>query len=212
MEDNEPFFWFLLFVNEREVTMIIWFKNLTLDKELIGWKPFIKNNWFRSHFMLSVYGLMFVWFIITRWFGSQIYRVQRGIFSQWFQNEILLTVSCIVFFIVLYVLLYLCHEVLHIITIYRKGDISITHSGIFLWIHTNAILSKKRFWIFMTLPILVLSVIPFILCWFVSGYIQLVLFHFGLVNLIIASSDCINSVLILLKPNGAVFCRGFYRK
>lgn len=191
--------------------MIIWFKNLNLDKELTDWKPFIKNNWFRDHFMLFVYSLMFVLFIITRCFGSHIYNVQRAIFSQWFQKEFLLKVSCIVYFIVLYILLYLCHEFFHIITIYNKGDISITHSGIFLWIHTNAILSKKHFWIFMTLPILVLSVIPFILYWFVSGYVQILFLHLGFVNLIIASSDCINSALILLKPNGAVFCRGFYR-
>ena len=30
-------------------------------------------------------------------------------------------------------------------------------------------------------------------------------------NAIIASSDIINSPLILLKPNDSVFCRGYYK-
>lgn len=191
--------------------MIVSFKALSPDKERKDWKPFIGNSWFRNHFMLFVYCFMLFLFIITRQVGSRIYPVQEKLFSQWIQTERLLKISTALYFVLLYGLLYLCHEVIHILVIYKKGDISITHRGIFLWINTNAVLSKKRFWFFMSLPILVLSVLPFILSCFLHGYIKLLFVHLGLVNLMIASSDCINSVLILLKPNGAWFCRGFYK-
>jgi hypothetical protein len=32
------------------------------------------------------------------------------------------------------------------------------------------------------------------------------------VNLIIASADIINSILILMKPNNTLFYRGYYRR
>lgn len=191
--------------------MIVWFKTLNPDKELEDWKPFIRNPWLRSHFMLFVYCFMLFLFIITRQVGSQIYPAQEKLFFQWVQTESLLKISTALYFVLLYGVLYLCHEVIHILVIYKKGDISITHRGIFLWINTNAILSKKRFWFFMSLPILVLSVLPFILSCLLYGYLKLLFVHLGLVNLIIASSDCINSVLILLKPKDTRFCRGFYK-
>lgn len=195
----------------KENNMIVWFKALSPAPELAGWKPFIENQWFRKHFMLFVYCFMVFVFIITGQFTGQIYRGQEMIFSQWIPIEVLLKISTALYFVVLYALLYLCHEIIHIIVIYNLGDISITHSGIFLWIHTNAVLSKKRFWFFMSLPILVLSLMPFIFSFILQGYLKLLFVHLGLVNLMIASSDFINSVLILLKPNDSWFCRGFYK-
>ena len=103
------------------------------------------------------------------------------------------------------------HEVLHILVVNSKGDISLTFKGIYFWLNTNAILSKRRYWVFMSLPFIVLTVIPAIASFFVSGDIKSLIIFISWYNLIISSSDIINSVLILMKPNKSVFCRGYYR-
>nr|WP_240515881.1 metalloprotease family protein [Bacillus cereus] len=69
------------------------------------------------------------------------------------------------------------------------GDISLTCSGIFFWLNTNAILSKAKFWIFMSLSIIVLSVIPAIISSFVSGNIKSILLFVCWINAIISASD-----------------------
>ena len=93
----------------------------------------------------------------------------------------------------------------------KKGDISLTFRGIFFWLHTNAILSKTRFWIFMSLPLIALSVVPAIVSFYVTGNIKSILLFVSWINLLISSSDIINSLLIAIKPKNSVFCRGYYR-
>ncbi len=102
---------------------------------------------------------------------------------------------------------FLMHEVLHILVINNKGDISLTFRGLYFWLNTNAILSKKRFLVFMSLPFIVLSVIPAITSFFVSDDIKSLILFISWINLIISSSDIVNSFLILIKPNKSVFCR-----
>lgn len=86
----------------------------------------------------------------------------------------------------------------------------IYHSGIFFWLNSNAVMSKKRFWLFMTLPLLVLTIIPMSFLPLTSGFTYDVLMYILWINAIIAGSDIINSVLIALKPANAKFCRGYY--
>ncbi len=59
-------------------------------------------------------------------------------------------------FIILVV--FLIHEIHHILNI--KCDISLTFRGLYSWLHTNTVLSKIRFLLFISLPFIVLTVIP----------------------------------------------------
>lgn len=114
--------------------------------------------------------------------------------------------------VLVFIGVFVIHELLHILTIYRIGDISLTHSGIFFWLNTNAELSKPRFWLFMTLPLLGLTVLPFAASIWFTGYLHHLLLYIAWINLIIGGADLVNSLLILVKPRGTVFCRGFYKK
>lgn len=172
--------------------MILWFQNLPqFSLDLSEWKPFIQNNWFRRHYMKFVYLLQFTFFLAP-WFGVRFTLITK------------LPLILIIFFV------FIIHEILHILVINNKGDISLTFRGIFFWLNTNAILSKKRFWVFMSLPFIVLSVIPAITSFFVSGNIKSLILFISWINLIISSSDIVNSYLILIKPNKSIFCRGYY--
>ena len=156
------------------------------------WHSFIKNKWFDRHFMKFVYVLQIVLVILSVLMGAWL-------FSNWLVKGI---VFCTV---------YLVHELLHIVVIYIIGDISITHSGIFFWIHSDAVMSKKRFWLFMALPFLGLTVLPMLLMLFLDGFWFELIRYVVWVNAIIAGADIINIVLIALKSSQAKFCRGYYK-
>ncbi|ULO06169.1 DUF3267 domain-containing protein [Paenibacillus sp. 19GGS1-52] len=174
--------------------MILWFRNLPqISLDLSEWKPFIQNTWFRKHYMKFVYLLMSTFFLAPKGFGVSFSHII---------NSPLILIIFVVFII---------HEIFHILVINTKGDISLTFRGIFFWLNTNAILSKQRFWVFMSLPFIVLSVIPAITSLLVSDDIKSLLLFISWINLIISSSDIVNSLLILIKPNKSVFCRGYYR-
>ena len=155
------------------------------------WKSFIKNEWFRNNFMYFVYFLQVMLTIASILFGV------------WRFSNVFVKVG-------LFICTYIIHELLHIIVIYKAGDISITHSGIFLWITSGAVLNKLRFFVFMSLPFIGLTIFPAILCIFLSGELKNILVYVAWVNSIIAGSDIINSVLIAIKPNNALFYRGYY--
>lgn len=174
--------------------MILWFRHLPqISMDLVEWTPFIKNDWFRKNFMKFVYLLQIIIFLMSLFFD--VWSVPIDTFS-------LILIGIFVFII---------HESLHIVVINKKGDISLTFRGIFFWLHTNAVLSKTRFWIFMSLPLIGLSVVPAIVSFYVSGNIKSILLFVSWINLWISSSDIINSFLIVIKPKNSVFCRGYYR-
>ncbi|HFK1449840.1 MULTISPECIES: DUF3267 domain-containing protein [Bacillus cereus group] len=161
--------------------------------DLSEWNPFIQNNWHRKHYMKFVYVLQIIIFLIPNYFGASF------------------TDLNIFYLIIIGILVFIIHECLHIIVINNKGDISLTRSGVFFWLNTNAILSKARFWTFMSLPIIVLSVIPAIISSFVSGNIKSILLFVCWINSIISASDIYNSLLIAMKPKHSIFCRGYYK-
>ncbi|MGM7428888.1 DUF3267 domain-containing protein [Bacillus pacificus] len=161
--------------------------------DLSEWNPFIQNNWHRKHYMKFVYVLQIIIFLIPNYFGASF------------------TDLNIFYLIIIGILVFIIHECLHIIVINNKGDISLTRSGVFFWLNTNAILSKARFWTFMSLPIIVLSVIPAIISSCVSGNIKSILLFVCWINSIISASDIYNSLLIAMKPKYSIFCRGYYK-
>ena len=174
--------------------MIVWFRHLPqISMDLLEWNPFIENNWFRKHYMKFVYLLQITIFLMSRFFD---------VWSSPINTFALIFIGIFVFII---------HECLHILVINKKGDISLTFRGIFFWLHTNAVLSKTRFWIFMSLPLIALSVVPAIVSFNVSGNIKSILLFVSWLNLLISSSDIINSFLIAIKPKNSVFCGGYYR-
>ncbi|UII57891.1 DUF3267 domain-containing protein [Cytobacillus spongiae] len=161
--------------------------------DLSEWTPFIQKEWFRHHFMKLVYLLQFIILLIPSFLPTEF------------------TSLSIVILILIGILTFIIHESLHFLVIYRKGDMSLTFSGIFFWIHTNATLSKARFLIFMSLPFIALSVVPVLLSFFVTDHVKILLLFVGWLNALISASDLINSILIMIKPANSVFCRGYYR-
>lgn len=172
--------------------MIYLFESLpSSDIDFSNWTPFIKNEWFRKHFMKFVYSLQVLLALVSMIMGVWD-------FANWVIKSII------------FILVFIVHELLHILVVYKIGDISLTHSGIFFWLNSNAIMSKKRFWLFMTLPLLVLTLIPIFVLPFISGVTFEVLMYILWINAIIAGSDIINSILIAMKPANVKFCRGYY--
>ena len=174
--------------------MILWFKHLPfpqLDKTI--WKPFIKQPFFRMHFMKFVYALQLLVLVIP------------FLNNNWFPS---LTLPLL---IAIYLIILGIHECIHILVIYSKGDISLTFRGTFFWLHTNAPLRKRRFLTFMSLPFFTLSVLPFLLSFFVTNEVKALLLYISWVNTFLSSSDIINTFLIIIKPKDAIFCRGFYK-
>lgn len=172
--------------------MLYWMKPLPEVTIEEGYKPFIKHDWFRRHFMIFVYILQANLLAASMWFGV------------WFFSNIFVR-------ILLFALIYVCHELLHVVVVWRNGDLSLTHSGIFLWLNSDAHMSKMRFWFFMTLPFLTLTVVPAVAMFFVDGTLRELLNYVAWVNAIVAGADIINSFLILIKPRKSCFYRGFYK-
>lgn len=42
---------------------------------------------------------------------------------------------------IIFIMVFIIHELLHILVVYKIGDISLTHSGIFFWLNSNAIIA-----------------------------------------------------------------------
>ncbi|WP_264988790.1 DUF3267 domain-containing protein [Lysinibacillus piscis] len=160
--------------------------------KLSDWTPFIQNHWYRQHYMKFVYLLQFIILLIPSFFETSFMHIH------------------IFWLIIMGIIVFIIHEYIHIITINKKGDISLTFRG-FFWLNTNAVLSKTRFWLFMSLPFILLSIIPVILSLYVPSNIKSILLFVSWINTLISASDIINSCLIALKPRNAVFCRGYYR-
>lgn len=156
------------------------------------WKPFIKNQWFRMHFMYFVYGLQIALLICSIVFG--VWKPLPGFLE-----------------ILLFICVFVIHELIHIAVIYKAGDISITRSNIFFWIASGAVLTKLRFLIFMSLPFIVLTAIPIVLSIFFAGALKNIIIYIMCINSIISGSDIINTVLIAIKPTGSLFYRGYYK-
>ena len=173
-------------------SMIYLFKPLPSgDMDFSNWTTFIKRVWFRKHFMKFVYSWQVMLVLV-----SMILGVWN--FANW----------CIKSFV--FILVYIIHELLHVLAVYKIGDISLTHSGIFFWLNSNAIMSKRRFLLFMSLPFTVLTIIPILVLPFISGLAYEVLMYILWINAIISGADIINSILIAIKPSNAKFCRGYY--
>ena len=174
--------------------MIHW--NKTLPKLNINYdeyKPFIKNEWFRKNYMYFAYGLMILLFVLATITGG----FRAG--NLWIK-------------ILLFPFVYVIHESLHVLTVFRKGDIYLNYwGGIYLWMTPDFELSKPRYWLFMTLPLLVLTGCTGIAGLFGSGAVKEYLCYIAWLNAFIAGSDIINSPLILIKPAGSHFYRGYYR-
>lgn len=163
-----------------------------IKTDISDWKPFIKNHWFRKNFVFFAYGLQVLLLIFSIAFG--VWNFSNAFFKAG-----------------LFICTYIIHELLHVIVVYNAGDISITHSGLFLWITSGAVLGKLRFFIFMSLPVISLTFLPAILHIFLSGEGKSIAAYIAWVNAIIAGADIINSILIAVKPNNAQFYRGYYK-
>lgn len=171
--------------------MVYFMKPFPEEKvDVSGWTRFIQNQWFNKNFMIFVYALQAILLVIPFLFGWMYSNVAM---------RLLVGVST-----------FLVHEFLHILCIFKKGDISITHSGVFFWIHSNAVMTKWQFWLFMTLPFLGLTVLPLVILPFVSENLVDLLLFVAWLNAVIAGADILNSILILPKPRKAKFYRGYY--
>lgn len=171
--------------------MFYWMKPLpAVEIDRSKWKPFIKNDWFRRNFMWFVYALQ-----ICLLAGTFVFRIWS-----FFHHYI---------YFLIFLLTFLIHEFLHVAVVINKGDISLTHSGIFFWLNTDAKMTKLRFWLFMSMPLLVLSLLPAVMALVINQPVREYFISISWINAIIAGADIINSALILCKPAKAIFYRGF---
>lgn len=179
----------------REGTpIIIWFRHLPqISMDFSEWTPFIQNTWYRKHYMKFVYLLQIIILSIPYFFGAGFTHIN------------------LFYLIIMGMIVFAIHEYLHVLVVYKKGDVSLTFSGIFFWLNTNATLSKTRYWIFMSLPFLVLSIVPAITSFYVSGNIRSILLFVCWINTFISGSDIYNSFFIAIKPKNSFFCRGYYQ-
>ncbi|MBY0004199.1 DUF3267 domain-containing protein [Priestia aryabhattai] len=174
--------------------MISWFRHLPqISRDFSEWTPFIQNTWYRKHYMKFVYLLQIIILLIPYFFGADFTHIN------------------LFYLIIMGMIVFAIHECLHVLVVYKKGDVSLTFSGIFFWLNTNATLSKTRYWIFMSLPFLVLSIVPAITSFYVSGNIRSILLFVCWINTFISGSDIYNSFLIAIKPKNSFFCRGYYQ-
>ena len=164
---------------------------LNIDRSV--YKPFIRNAWFRRNYMFFAYGLMIFLFFIAFIMGR-------------------LRIGSIVIRLAIFGVVYVVHELLHIVTICSKGDIYLNHSGIYLWLTPDIALPKGEFWLFMTMPLLILTVFTGVLSFITSDDIAMYLKYIAWINAVIAGSDIINSVLIALEPRDSIFNRGYIKK
>ena len=173
--------------------MLYWMKPLPeADIDYEKYRPFIRNDWFRRNFMWFVYLL-------------QATLVSLSIFlGVWKFSNVFIR-------LILFLLVYLVHELLHVSVVWRIGDISLTHSGIFFWLNSSAKMSKIRFLLFMSMPLLVLSIVPMVIALFSNGSVYQCMSYIAWINAIIAGADIINTFLIIIKPRNSVFYRGFYK-
>ncbi len=173
--------------------MIHWVKTMPVPEiDHSVYRPFIRNDWFRKNYMVFAYGLMAVLAVLCF-----LFRSERGI------PVYLRLVSFAVVFLV--------HESLHILAVHSCRDIYMTHRGLYFWLQPDMEMSKGHFFLFMSLPLLVLTVLPALLAFFVSGQLVPWLKWIAWINGIIAGSDIINTVLIPFKPRDAKFYWGYYR-
>lgn len=94
--------------------IIIWFRHLPqISMDLSEWTPFIQNNWHRKHYMKFVYVLQIIIFLIPYYFRADFTHIN------------------IFYLIIIGICVFIIHEFLHVIVIKKKGDISLTCSGIF---------------------------------------------------------------------------------
>lgn len=156
------------------------------------YQPFIKNDRFRKNYMYYAYALMAVLFITAVITGG----MRAG-------NTLIR--------LLLFIIVYPVHELLHISVALPAGDIYMTHSGIYFWLTPDVPLKKWHFWLFMTLPFITLTAVPAVLSFILSGEIVPYLRYIAWINAVIAGSDIINSLLILIKPSDAVFYKGYYK-
>lgn len=188
---------------------MIWFKPLPPTKmDFSGWQPFIKQPWFRERYMTFVYIWMALVFVAPGLSGRSI----SGRAAVALQEQAGMgSAAAYALLVLLLPVIFIVHELLHIMVIYRAGDISLTSRGIFFWLNTDAVLGKGQFWLFMSLPLLTLSGVTGVSALALSGWAGTLMLYIAWVNLIISSSDLFNSVLIALKPGGSRFCRGYWR-
>ena len=173
--------------------MIHWVKAMPAPEiDHSVYRPFIRNDWFRKNYMVFAYGLMAVLAVLCF-----LFRGERGI--------------PVYLRLVSFAAVFLVHESLHILAVRSCRDIYMTRRGLYFWMQPDMEMSKGHFFLFMSLPLLALTVLPALLSFFVSGPAAAWLKWIAWINGIIAGSDIINTVLILFKPRGAKFYWGYYR-
>ena len=147
--------------------MFYWMKPLPeADIDYEKYKPFISNNWFRQNFMYFVYSLQAMLVTLSILFGV------------WKFSNVFIK-------LIVFLMVYFVHELLHISVVWRIGDISLTHSGIFFWLNPSAKMSKMRFLLFMSMPLLFLSIVPMIIALISYGPVYQYMRYIAWINAII---------------------------
>lgn len=184
--------------------MLYWFKQLPETKrEGDGWEPFINTPWLNKNYNKLFKACMLIWIIALSLYAGTYYQSIRDNYT----IIIIAAISVALAFAVLAV-----HEALHILVVYRYGDVSLTRvKGYWgmVGVDSAAELSKLHYLIFALLPTLLLTVCPLIISLFTTGFASYFLGFAALSN--ISPVDIINSIVVIRKPRGTVILSGYYK-
>ena len=200
--------------------MIYWFKYMPekiiqIPKDELF--PVIKNEWVRKNYNLLANSLaIFICIAIYLFFRDDLANIARISLNvmpfslDTTGGKILSVVIFVSIFALITLVISVIHELLHMAVVYGKDDMSVTLSKWGIFVTTNADLSKTQKFIVVSLPLIVLTVIPFIISFFMPSDIAGVVRYFAGFNFAFSAYDIITISQIISKPKNAVFWRGMY--
>ena len=175
--------------------MIYWFKNMPPKlTEFDDWVPLLQNDFLKKNHILIAQGLGVIILLLGI---KTMFSTAVELFNQ-------ILIPIIIFILLL-------HESLHVLPVIKYGDISLNIKSGFFWVKTNAELSKKHQILYLSLPLIILSVIPLFLALFFSEQLKFLLIFISFINIACSTSDILNLFYVISKPNNSIFCMGNYR-
>lgn len=166
--------------------MIYLFKDLPdADIDTSQWHMMLENTMIKKLYSIATYLFMPVLVVALYLLKYDFFYLPKVIQSDNMPGFL----SPILWMILILVIL-LVHELLHIVTIYKRGNVSVTFSRLFVRVNTNVVLRKSQRILCVIFPLLILSAIPGVIALFiVSIEIKSILNFICWTNLILSGYD-----------------------
>lgn len=188
--------------------MIYLFKDLPdADIDTSQWHMMLENTMIKKLYSIATYLFMPVLVVALYLLKYDFFYLPKVIQSDNMPGFL----SPILWMILILVIL-LVHELLHIVTIYKRGDVSVTFSRLFVRVNTNVVLRKSQRILCVIFPLLILSAIPGVIALFiVSIEIKSILNFICWTNLILSGYDVSSFFLVLSIPKHSLTYKALYK-